>query len=205
MEISMARKKLTKKQIAERTAKAKATRERKKREAMQQLGLDKRPKVTKPRKKRKMTEEQKKAAAERLRKAREAKGQPKYTQYAENIRDIAPEHPFSIAKTRAAINNQKDLLKSIRSYKDSKVAKERELYNVTKAYIENLEAYLRTGVYTDSRYGEERQSKVKVVCRTMAYNKDGTPKRTQGVYYADIDAVWTAEMEAAWATNQIQR
>ena len=29
----------------------------------------------------------------------------------------------------------------------------------------------------------------------MAYNPDGTPKRTVGVYYPDLHAVWSKEME----------
>jgi len=191
----MPRKKLTKKQIAERTAKAKATRERKKQEALKTLGLDTRPQVKKPRKKRKMTEEQKRAAAERLRKAREAKGKPKYANYADNVRALPDDDPFSIKNVHKWIKTNKDLLKSIRSYKNSAVRKERELYTNVKTYVENLETYLRNGVYLDNRYGEERQNKVKIICRSMAYHKDGTPKRTPGVYYPDIGQVWTVELE----------
>ena len=29
----------------------------------------------------------------------------------------------------------------------------------------------------------------------MAYNSDGTPKRTVGYYYEDIGSEWTKEME----------
>ena len=32
-------------------------------------------------------------------------------------------------------------------------------------------------------------------CIAMAYNPDGTPKRTVGVYYSDLHAVWTKEMD----------
>ena len=32
-------------------------------------------------------------------------------------------------------------------------------------------------------------------CIAMAYNPDGTPKRTVGVFYPDLLAVWTKEME----------
>ena len=31
----------------------------------------------------------------------------------------------------------------------------------------------------------------------MAYYSDGTPKRSQGVYYNDIDRVWTIEDDQA--------
>ena len=69
----MARKPMTPEQIAARSAKAKATREAKKKAALKTLGLQKFDRSKKPRKKRQMTDEQKAAAAERLAKAREAK------------------------------------------------------------------------------------------------------------------------------------
>jgi len=189
----MARKKLTPKQIAERTRKAKETRERKKKEALEQLGMER--KKVKPKRTRKMTKEQKQAAAERLAKARKARGKPQYTQYDDYVRALPDDDPFSIKNVHKWIKNTKDRLANIKSFKNSKIAKEREEYTVTKTYLENLESYLRKGVYLDNRYGEEAENKVKVVCRAMAYDKDGVPKRTVGVWYPDIGETWTTEME----------
>jgi hypothetical protein len=31
----------------------------------------------------------------------------------------------------------------------------------------------------------------------MAYNSDGTPKRTVGFWYPDIETVWTKKMDSA--------
>ena len=78
--------------------------------------------------------------------------------------------------------------------KDSKDPKERAAYKETETYLANLQAYLRTGVYFDNRWGAEKQHKVTHRCVAMAYNKDGTPKRTVGTWYPDIGEVYTKEM-----------
>ena len=39
-------------------------------------------------------------------------------------------------------------------------------------------------------YGEHQQNRIKKVCLHMAYHKDGTPKRSYGVWYADIGATY---------------
>ena len=189
----MARKPMTDKEKNARAAKARATREANKKKALEQMGLStERKKVRKARKP--MTAEQKAAAAERLAKAREAKGGPKYTAYNESVRALPDGDTFSIKNVHEWLKYQKDLLKSMRGWKDSKYAKERVQYAQTQTYIENLEKYLRTGVYFDYRYGIEGQNTVKVICRAMAYYPDGTPKRTEGVWYPDIGTVWTKDL-----------
>ena len=90
---------LSKAAITRRTAKSKATREAKQKAALADLGLDvKRKKIRKPRKE--MTPEQKALAAERLAKAREAKGPAKNSSYDESIRNLPDEHPLSIKTVR---------------------------------------------------------------------------------------------------------
>lgn len=190
----MARKPLTKAQIAARTAKAKATKEANKKAALELMGLDAKPTVRKTvRKKRKMTAEQKKAAVERLRKAREAKGPSANSQIAENVRELADEHPLSLKNVRTWIKENKTLLQSIRSFKDSKDSKERLKYQSVETYVANLEAYLRSGVYLDQFWGSQGENKIKQIVTNMAYYRDGTPKRTVGFFYPDIGE-YTKEM-----------
>lgn len=43
--------------------------------------------------------------------------------------------------------------------------------------------------------GEEETNKVVPKCVAMAYYPDGTPKRSVGVFYSDINLVWTNEMD----------
>ena len=186
----MARKPLSEAQIKARTKKAAATRAAKQKAAMEVLGLKPRKKV---RKGRTLTAEQKTAAAERLKKAREARGSSENTQIAENVRMLPDEDLFSLKNIRQWIKTTKEHLQSIRSFKDSKESKEREQYISVEGYLANLNAYLRTGIYTDMFYGENMQNKIKYRCTHMAYYSDGTPKRSVGVWYNDI-GVYTEEM-----------
>ena len=190
----MARRKLTAEEMAANVAKMKATKAANKAKALEKLGLAKYDRSTKPRKKRKMTDEQKVAAAERLAKAREAKKPAAMLTIHESLRDIPDTDPFAPARVRGWIKNQSLMLKSMRSMKDSKDPKERAAYIDTEVYLANLQAYLRTGTYMDNRWGAERQHKVTPKCVAMAYHKDGTPKRTVGVWYPDT-GTYTKEME----------
>lgn len=189
----MARKPLTKEQIAARTAKAKATREAKKKAALELMGETSVRRTTKVRKKRKMTAEQKKAAVERLAKARENRGPSQNKMIDEHVRNLPDDNPLSLKNVREWIKENKQLLSSIRSSKDSKDSGERLFYQRVETYVFNLESYLRNGVYLDQFYGSQMQNKIQHRVTAMAYNKDGTPKRTVGYWYPDI-GVYTEEM-----------
>jgi hypothetical protein len=183
---------LSKAAIARRTAKSKATREAKQKAALADLGIDvKRKKIRKPRKE--MTPEQKALAAERLAKAREAKGPAKNSSYDASIRDLPDEHPLSIKKVRQWINTQKEILSSVKHFKDSKESSERAKYNEVFTYVQNLEAYLKYGVYFDHKSGEHMENTIQHTCVKMAYYPDGTPKRTIGVYYPDLGKVYEGD------------
>lgn len=186
----MARKPMTDAQKKARAKKAAATREAKKKAALEMLGV---PERKKPRKRRVMTAEQKAKAAERLEKARAARGPAQHTMIADNVKALPDDNIFSLKNVRRWIKTNKELLTSMSSFKDSKDSSERLQYATVENYITNLNSYLRTGEYTDLFYGEHRQNKIKYRCTHMAYHADGTPKRTPGVYYSDI-GVYTEEM-----------
>lgn len=188
----MARKPLTKEQIAARVAKAKATKAAKKQAAMEMMGVTQ-TKFTKIRKKRAMSEEQKAAAAERLRKARENRGPSENKLIDEDVRNLPDDNPLSLKNVREWIKENKLLLSSIRGHRDSKDSAERAFYNKVETYVANLEAYLRSGVYLDNFYGSQMQYKITHRVTHMAYHKDGTPKRTIGYWYPDI-GIYTQEM-----------
>ena len=149
--------------------------------------------VKKPRKKRKpMTEEQRKAAVERLAKAREARmekqGGPKNVH--PQVLALDDDNPLSVKNVRQWIKTQKDLLSAARQElrADMKGAKAK-VANI-EGYIRNLERYIRDGVYTDMFYGEYMQNKMKTVCLVPAYDKDGNIKRSYGCYYSDIGGTY---------------
>ena len=72
-----------------------------------------------------------------------------------------------------------------------------------KAYIRYCEHYLKTGDWIGMFSGQDEEHKVVPRCVTMAYYPDGTPKRSVGVFYPDISAVWTKGMnETEFGTSQ---
>ena len=188
----MARRKLTEEEMAAKVAKMKATKAANKAKALEEFGLDRKP-AKKFRKKRVMTEEQKKAAADRLAAARASKGPSQNKLIAENVRNLPDDNPLSLVKVRSWIKENKELLASLRDFKTSKDSKERARYQQIETYVFNLESYLRHGVYLDFFYGSQMQSKISHRVYVMAYNKDGTPKRSVGHYYPDI-GLYTKEM-----------
>jgi len=54
---------------------------------------------------------------------------------------------------------------------------------------------LRTGDWIGLFSGASEEHKVVPRVIAMAYNPDGTSKRTVGFWYPDIRTVWTKEME----------
>ena len=64
-----------------------------------------------------------------------------------------------------------------------------------KAYIRYCEHYLKHGDWIGMFSGKYEEHKVTPKCVAMAYYPDGTPKRNVGVYYPDIDAVWSVGMD----------
>ncbi len=190
----MPRQPQTKEQIAARVAKAQATKAAKKNAALAQIGATAPKKLKPQRKTRSLTPEQKQAAVARLAAAREAKGPSQNALIDADVRNLPDDDIFSLKNVREWIKTNKQLLVAMKGMNDSKDASERAAYTNVETYVANLEAYLRSGHYMDSRYGEHGQNKVKYVCRKMAYYLDGTPKRSVGVIYPDI-GLYTQEME----------
>lgn len=188
----MARKPLTKEQMEAKVAKMKATKAANKAKALEAVGFVP-TKMKKVRKKRVMTEEQKAAAVARLAKARENRGPSQNKLIDENVRNLPDENPLSLVNVRSWIKENKELLSSIKTFKDSKDAKERMQYISVQTYVQNLEGYLRNGVYLDNRFGPQGQNKIQYRVTNMAYYPDGTPKRTVGYMYPDI-GLYTQEM-----------
>lgn len=155
--------------------------------------------LPKQRKRRKpMSEEQKKAAAERLAKAREKRlkeNPPEYKSIHPEVLKLGDDHAWSHINVKKWIKTQKDLLKSERANVRANVKGASAKASQHEGYIRNMERYLRDGVWLDLFWGEYQQNKCKTVCLVMAYNPDGTPKRNVGTWYPDISCEWTREME----------
>jgi len=146
-----------------------------------------------PRKKRQLSEEQRAELRERLEKARASKAPAKQLSIHESIRNLPDTDSFAPARVRGWIRATKERMQSMRKWKKSKDKNEYQAYLTEEIYLGNLQAYLRTGIYLDNRWGAERQHAVKYRCVAMAYYSDGTPKRTVGTWYPDI-GTYTQEM-----------
>lgn len=159
--------------------------------------VEEKPKKTrKPRKP--MTEEQKLAAAERLRKAREKRmkeNPPQYKSVHPSVLRRSEHDPlnFLAVKNWITINRIKLSEAKIESRKGMKGA-EIIAYNIS-GYISIMENFLKTGDWCGMFCGENEDQFVKTHCVAQAYHSDGTPKRTVGVFYPEMGEVWTREMD----------
>lgn len=160
---------------------------------------DFRPTPKKVKRKRKpMTEEQKKAAGERLAKARAARqaanpSQPKNV--CEKVLGLDDEHYLSYNKVKEWIKSNQEELKSERANMRANVKGAAARVKSLEGYIRNMNRYLRDGDWVDNFYGENMDKRVKWVSRVMAYDADGNPKRSYGVFYPDLGYVWGREPE----------
>jgi hypothetical protein len=143
-----------------------------------------------------MSAEQRKAAGERLAKARErraAANPPQYKNVHPSVLALPEGDTFYFKNIRKWIATQRELLsgekKLARKEPNAKGVHAR--IGMHEGYIRNLERFLRDGDYCDDYYGEHQQTKIKWKCITPAYDRDGNMKRTHGVWYADLGTVWS--------------
>ena len=141
-----------------------------------------------------LTEEQKNERRERLAKARASKAPPKYVSVDPAVRELPDDHPISLKKVREWIKSNKEekarLKKILRTSNDRHV---NNRFNIVDCYLQNMEYYIRNGVWLDLFYGENQENKMGWRCETLAYESDGMPKRNVGVFYPDIGGRYTAE------------
>ena len=105
-----------------------------------------------------------------------------------------PDSKWHPTKVKEWLKAWQGYVKSISQWKESKDSNLRLQYQTAETYVYNLNQYLRNGVWSDTHWGENREYKVLQVCKALAYDENGLPKRTVGVFYPDIGEVWTKEM-----------
>ena len=152
--------------------------------------------------KRKMSPEQREAAIERLRIAREKRlkeNPPEYKSIHPSVLARDEDDPFSFKNVKEYIKVQKETLRS----EKSSLMRDRNLQRISdiEGYIRMLNSYLSDGIWASNYVGPEENRKVIWKCIAPAYNDDGSIKRVVNVYYEDIDAVWTKEMDYEYYSN----
>lgn len=155
--------------------------------------------VKKYRKKRQMTEEQKQAAAERLAKAREKRmleNPPQYKNIHPDVLALDPEDTLSMQNVKKWIKTQKELATKYR--REDRQGVKGALSKATQAegYARSMQNYLQNGTWTDMFYGEYQQNTMGWVCKALAYDQNGEPKRSHGVFYPDINKIWGVDTDA---------
>mgnify|MGYP000226216480 CR=1 FL=1 len=155
-------------------------------------------KIKSYKKKRQMTGEQKAAAAERLAAARAkrlAANPPQYKNIHTDVLALEPEDTLSMQNVKQWIKTQKELAakykREDRQGVKGALAKSIQAEN----YARNMQNYLQTGTWNDMYYGEFQQNKIGWVCRHLAYDSNGEPKRCHGVFYPDINKIWGVDTE----------
>ena len=159
-------------------------------------------------KKRKLSEEHKEKLRARLAEMRAKKKPAEYKNIAKSVLDLPDDDKYSMKNVKEWIKEAKDQVaafnKTARSLRISPQDKQKAANSAEhkKAYIRYCEHYIKTGDWIGMFSGKHEEQKVVPRCVAMAYYPDGTPKRSVGVFYPDINAVWTSGMdESEYATQ----
>jgi hypothetical protein len=148
-----------------------------------------------------MSEEQRAAAAERLKLAREKRmkeNPPQYKNVHPNVLALPEDATLSFKNVRQWIKTQKELASRYTREDRQGVKGALAKAQSAKGYISEMENYLKYGDWISGVYGEYGQTQMKWVCIANAYYDNGMPKRSIGVFYKDIGAEWTPEMDVEY-------
>lgn len=141
--------------------------------------------IKKPRKKRVLTEEQKKAASERLAAARAKRGKPKYENYHPTVVALPDEDRLSLKNVRSWVKNNREKLGALKAaVRQNQKGALAELKWV-EGYIRDMEWYLRTGDWISNFWGEEQQKRTVWRTRVPAYDDDGNEKTCFETQYSE--------------------
>lgn len=143
-----------------------------------------------------MSEEQRKAAVERLAKAREKRAlanPPKYKNVHPDVLAIPDDDPMSRASVMGWIKENKEKLNAAKQERRANVKGSDAKVAMISGYISSMETYLKSGTWTSLFSGADMNKRVFSKCVAPAYDKDGNVKRSYGVYYDDLGYVWGYE------------
>ena len=158
-------------------------------------------KPLKIKKTRKLSEEAKEKLRVRLATMRAKKKPADYKNIAKSVLALPDDDKYSFKNVKKWIKHSKDLVSEYKKIARSRASTPQEKQKAStaaehkKAYIRYMELYLKSGDWVSTFSGEDENQKVIPRCVAMAYHADGTPKRSVGVFYPDINAVWTKDMD----------
>ena len=157
-------------------------------------------KPLKIKKTRKLSEEHKEKLRDRLAKMRAKKKPAEYKNIAKSVIALLDDDTYSFKNIKEWINENKLQVSALGQQARSTSTESKEkrkasnLADSKKAYIRYCEHYLKHGDWIGIFSGASEEHKVVPRCVAIAYYPDGTPKRSVGVFYPDINAVWSKGM-----------
>jgi len=161
----------------------------------------KREKLKPLKKKRQISEEAREKMRARLAAMRAKKKPADYKNIAESVLALPDDDKYSFKSVKLWIKHSKDLVLEYNKIARSRVSSSQEAQKASnaadhkKVYIRDLEYYLKSGDFISYFSGQDETTKVIPRCVAMAYYDDGTPKRSVGTFYPDINMVWTRDMD----------
>jgi hypothetical protein len=171
------------------------------------LKVERKPMKTK--RTRKITEEQREALRERMKLMRAKKAPSEYKNISKMVLNLPDEDTYSFKNIKLWIKHNKEMIAALNGQARSRSATDKERRTSEnqsagrKSYVRYCEYYLKTGDWISMFSGQDEEHKVVPRCVAMAYYSDGTPKRSVGVFYPDIAAVWTKNMnESKFGTSE---
>tara|TARA_B100000700_G_scaffold326843_1_gene439626 strand:+ start:1225 stop:1782 length:558 start_codon:yes stop_codon:yes gene_type:complete len=131
-----------------------------------------------------LSEKQKEERRARLAKARANRAPTEYKSVHEAVpRD--DRHPWNVKNIKKWIKTNRDELSSLKKQLRTKYDRQmNDRFNIIDCYVQNLETYLRTGIYQDFRYGENMEGRVRRIVRVPAYHFQGP---YSGMLKVDLD------------------
>jgi len=144
----------------------------------------------------KLSEERKQQLRDQLDAARKKKAPAEYKNISPIVLAKPDDDPLSVKSVKGWIKHNKEkasayLTNSRRRGTTPKQSISDKIHaDSAKAYIRFMEHYLKTGDWICDHMGQDEEKRTQWKCVAMAYNEDGTPKRSKGVYYPDINMVW---------------
>ena len=168
-----------------------------------------RKKIKPIKKKRKISEEQKEKLRTRLAEMRAKQKPAEYKNIAKSVLALPDDDTYSFKNVKEWIKENKLQVSALgaQSRNTSAEPKERQralaLADSKKAYIRYCEFYLKHGDWIGIFSGANEEHKVVPKCVAMAYYPTGIPKRSVGVFYPDINIVWSKGMdETEYGTHE---
>ena len=160
---------------------------------------------------RKITEEQREALRERMTKMRKKRKPAEYKNVSKVVLALPDDDIYSFKNVKEWIRETKDQISAFgkqargRGVPPQEKQKALNLVDSKKAYIRYCEHYLKHGDWIGMFSGKHEEHKVTPRCVAMAYYPDGTPKRDVGVFYPDINMVWTKGLDESEYVTQENR